>query len=56
MHFNKNAAQTPHINCHVILPSQQHLWRAVEPALYILINLQQNMMNSKSHHSYMPSL
>ena len=39
MHFNEDAPQTPHVNGHVILTTEQHLRRPIEPTLNVLVDL-----------------
>lgn len=36
--FSQNAAQTPHVNCHVVGLTQDDLWGAVEAALNVCVD------------------
>lgn len=38
MQFGENAAQTPHINGHVVVHAENHFWRAVKAALDIRVH------------------
>lgn len=50
VHLHQDASQRPHVDGQVVRHSQQNLRRPVEPALDVLVDLQNKTITTIHHH------